>query len=182
MNNLFALIARALPRCLRSRKPLLCALLCLCFSNSLLADNIRDSNRLLRLSNVGEQFEATVRRQAGDLIRTYDNIVYLEEGQGLPRQIKQRISQCYLEAYSWDNFSDRVAVIMAETYSEAELKLLIGFYRDRGLAPMQIEAFKVAQRKSDEVERLLIEHIFEQGKNCIHENVEIILNYVDSLP
>ena len=58
------------------------------------------------------------------------------------------------------------------------MRLLIDFYQDRGLPPMEIQAFKDIIKKADNIEQLSAEYIYTNSDSCVEKDVELIIAYL----
>ena len=145
------------------------------------ADAVRDASRLLRVTELGELFDAIAQQQTRDIIRTYSSIVSTTVEVTLPTQVKQNIAACYAEVYAWEKFESGIAQILAENLSEKELRLLIDFYQNRGLPPMEIKTFKDTIAKADRILQISAQYILENSSSCVDRDAELILGYISSL-
>jgi hypothetical protein len=142
------------------------------------ADGIRDANRLLRVTNVGKQFDSMAQQQTGNIIRTYSLIVSTSTDTFLPAQIKQSIAACYAEAYAWQKFEAGIAKILADNFSQKEMRLLIDFYRNRSLPPVEIQSFKNAIAKGGLIQKISAQYIFADSDGCVERDARLILDYL----
>ena len=142
------------------------------------SDPIRDANRLLQVTGIGKHFEVTAQLQTRDIIRTYVSIVSMSLEVTLPEQIKNKIASCYAKVYAWENFQPGIAQIFAENLSQKELRLLIDFYRNLGLPPMEIKAFKELISKSEQIRRMSAEYIFLNSGSCVDQDAGVINEYL----
>ena len=142
------------------------------------SDAIRDANRLLQVTNLGKQFELTAQRQTRDIIRTYVSILSMSLKVALPEQIKNKIASCYAEVYAWENFHPGIAQIFADNLNQKELRLLIDFYRDLGLPPMEIRAFKDLISKAEQIQRMSAEYILVNSGSCVDQDAGLIHGYL----
>ena len=148
---------------------------CLCFISTIThADAVRDANRLLRVTNLGNRFDLMALDQTRKIIRTYSSIVNMSVALDLPQTIKNLIAACYEEVYAWDQFEPGIVQILAENLSQKELRLLLDFYSNRGLSPMEINTFKNTVSKANEIERISLEYIFEHSDSCVERDAELI--------
>ena len=138
----------------------------------------RDANRLLELTNIGAQFETVVVNQTQKIIRTYSSIVNMSESVVLPTDIKKQIEGCYATVYAWDQFSQGIAEILTEKLTLSEIKLLIAFYSDLGLAPREIETFKSLLKKSEAVEKTSLQYIYENSASCVVKDTLLINQFI----
>lgn len=150
----------------------------LAFGGSASADSLQDANRLLRVTDVGKQFESMALLQTRSIIRTYSSIVSMSADSILPAQIKQAIAACYAQAYAWENFKPGIAKILADNFSQKEMRLLIDFYSNRGLPPMEIQSFKAAIAKGGLIQKMSAEYIFANSEGCVALDAELILGYL----
>ena len=155
-------------------------LFCLLLTQVAVADKLGDAHRLLRITDVGEQFELTAKSQTLDILRTYSSIVVMTTDIQLPESVKQQISYCYFQTYIWDKFEPGIAKIFADNLSQIELRLLIDFFSDRSVPPTQIEQFKNLRTKAQTIEQLSIDYMFNHSEGCDEQNVELILTYLAS--
>lgn len=142
------------------------------------ADNLRDANRLLRVTDLGNRFELTALDQTRKIIRTYTSIVNMNASVALPQSIKNSIAECYAEVYEWDQFKPGIAQIIADNLSQKEILLLIDFYSDRGLPPMEIETFKNTIAKAEIIESRSIDYIFDNSGSCVEKDAELIYDFL----
>ena len=149
------------------------------FTESAVADSLRDANQLLRVTEAGKQFESTALRQTRNIIRTYSSIVSTSANSSLPLQIKSSIAACYAEAYAWEKFESGIADILVDKFSQKEIRLLIDFYSNRSLPPMEIQSFKNVIAKSAQIEQMSAAYIFANSDGCVERDVELILGYLD---
>ena len=127
---------------------------------------------------MGSQFESMALRQTRDIIRTYSSIVSMSVEVSLPQQIKNNIASCYAEVYAWENFKPGIAQILADNLSQKELHLLIDFYRNLGLPPMEIQSFKGAIAKADQIQLMSSEYIYAHSDRCVERDAELIHSYL----
>lgn len=144
------------------------------------ADAVRDANRLLRVTQLGRLFESIAQQQTRDIIRTYSSIVSMSAQLTLPQQIKQNIAACYAEVYAWENFELGIAQILADNLSQKQIRLLIDFYQNRGLPPMEIQTFKDTIAKADRIRQISTEYILNNSSSCVDRDAELILGYISS--
>ena len=142
------------------------------------ADNLDDAYRLLRITEVAREFEQATYQQTRNVIRTYSSIVAMSTDQELPDSIKQEISRCYLETYTWEKFEPGIAAIFADNLSTTELKLMIDFFSDKSVPPPMIEQFKTLIARADAIEQLAIDYMFSQTEGCDEQNVNLILKFL----
>jgi hypothetical protein len=145
------------------------------------ADAVVDASRLLRVTSLGQQFESVAQRQTREILRTYSSIVSMTLDVSLPPLLKQTIAECYAEVYAWENFESGIALILAENLSQKEIRLLIDFYRDLGLPPMEIQTFKGTIAKADQIMQMSSEYILSNSVGCVDRDTKLILNYLASL-
>jgi len=150
----------------------------LTLSNSVSADAQREAGRLLRATNLGNKFQSVAQEQARIIIRTYTSIVSTSVEINLPIYLTQNIAACYSRSYSWNNFEAGIVNILADQLTEKEMRLLIDFYQDRGLPPMEIQAFKDIIKKADNIEQLSAEYIYTNSDSCVEKDVELIIAYL----
>ena len=142
------------------------------------AAEIRDANRLLRVSNVASQFESRTQLQTRNIIRTYSSIVAMSTDVKLPEWIKREIADCYEQAFAWENFEDGIAQILLDNFSEDEMKLLTNFHRSEGLPPTEITNFKAAVAKGKVIQQLTAEYIFDNSNGCAEHDIDLILGFL----
>ncbi len=142
------------------------------------AAEIRDANRLLRVSNVASQFESRTQLQTRNIIRTYSSIVAMSADVKLPEWIKREIADCYEQAFAWENFEDGIAQILLDNFSEDEMTLLTNFHRSEGLPPTEIKNFKAAVAKGKVIQQLTAEYIFDNSDGCAEHDIDLILGFL----
>lgn len=142
------------------------------------ADDIREANRLLSVTDMGSRFESKALDQTQKIIRTYTSIVNMSLSLILPQSVKSNIAKCYAEVYAWENFEPGITEIFAKNLSTREIRLLIDFYSNLGLPPMEIETFKNTIDKADKIEQSSIEYIFNNSIGCVERDAKIINNFI----
>lgn len=142
------------------------------------AAEIRDANRLLRVSNVASHFESMTQLQTRNIIRTYSSIVAMSADVELPQWIKRDIAVCYEQTFAWENFEDGIAQILLDNFSADEIKLLTGFYRSEGLPPTEITNFKATIAKGEMIQQLTAEYIFANSDGCAEHDIDLILGFL----
>ena len=142
------------------------------------AAEIRDANRLLRVSNVASQFESMTLLQTRNIIRTYSSIVAISADVELPQWIKRDIAACYEQAFAWEKFEDGIAQILLDNFSNHEMILLTDFYRSKGLPPTEITNFKIAIAKGQMIQRLTADYIFANSEGCAEHDIDLILDFL----
>ncbi len=157
---------------------LIAMVVCLSPYQSVLADNLSDAHRLLRITDMGEKFKHTTQSQTADIVRTYSSIVVMTTDVTLPESIKRQIANCYYQTYTWEKFEPGIARIFADTLSQTELRILIDFFSDRSIPPAYIELFKNLRDKSGTIERLSIDYIVDHSEGCDKQNVSLILAFL----
>ena len=166
----------------KSRFAHICLIVCLLLiASASHADGIRDANRLIQVTEVGKHFESLAEQQTRAIIRTYSSIVSTSVEVALPAQLKNRIAACYAEVYAWNNFKAGIAQILADNLSEREMRILIDFYLDRGLAPREIQTFKDTIAKAEQIRRVSAEYMLLNSKGCVVRDAELILGYLANL-
>lgn len=145
------------------------------------ADTLDNANRLLKITRVGDRFEAAIRVQARDIVRTYSIIVASQVDVDLPIELTQRIEQCYTQVYAWRNFSSGIAKVLADNLSPRELEILIGFYSDQGLPPTEIENFKNTITKAELIQLESVEFIFQNSASCVDRDAVLIHSFLANL-
>ncbi|MFT4887157.1 MAG: hypothetical protein ACI8V0_001381 [Pseudohongiellaceae bacterium] len=150
--------------------------------NRVLADANADAAKLIELTNISEQFELARQQQTLKVIRTYASIVSHESGHELPVAVQEKIAQCYEQEYDWSNFEDGIIDILLGNFSEKELGILLDFYRNRGLAPTEIDAFKNIVAKGELIQKLGAEYIFTMTNGCVTQGTEAVLKYLREQP
>ena len=143
-------------------------------------DAIDDARLLLRISNTAEHFEARTQSQISDILRTYASIVAMESDLELPAGIRSAIAACYTQEYAWENFRGGFAEIIAEHLSRQQIQLLIGFYRNRGLPPFQIDTFKATIAKAELIKAISADYIFSSSPGCVHRDAQLINSFIHS--
>ncbi|GJM13434.1 MAG: hypothetical protein DHS20C12_18370 [Pseudohongiella sp.] len=156
----------------------LCLISFLVFSTSVGAAEIRDANRLLRASNVANQFESMTRQQTRNIIRTYSSIVAMSADVELPQRLKLEIAACYQQAFAWEKFEEGIAQILLENFSGAEIELLTNFYQSEGLPPTEIENFKAAISKGRMIQQLTADYISANSNGCTQHDIDLILAFL----
>ena len=144
-------------------------------------DALADAKLLLRVSNSAAHFESRTESQINSILRTYASIVAMEKDVELPGQIKSAIAECYAREYAWENFRVGFAEILAEQLSQQQLQLLIGFYRNRGIPPSEIPAFRAAIDKAGLIEEISADYIYTTSLGCVQRDARLINAYIDSL-
>lgn len=142
------------------------------------ADASRDANRIIRLTNISEQFESARRQQTRDIIRTYAIIVSTNSDHELPASVKREISSCYERVYHWANFEQGIVDILLDNFSEKELGLLVDFYKNRSLPPTEIGAFKDIVAKGALIQHLGADYIFSMSDGCVEEGKDAVMAYL----
>ncbi len=140
----------------------------------------REINHLLELTNLGAQFEYIANVQSKKIIRTYSSIVKMSGSTSLPLEIKQRIQKCYSEVYSWEKFSKGITKILAESFTQREINILIDFYSNLGLPPKDITNFKALIKKAKRIEEVSIQYIYENSESCVREDSRIINDFLNN--
>ncbi len=154
-------------------------LVCFLLLNSAVsAAEIRDANRLLRASNVANQFQSMTQLQTRRIIRTYSSIVAISADLELPQWIKREIAACYEQAFAWEKFEAGIAQIFLENFSEDEMSLLTGFYQSEGLPPAEIANFKAAIAKGELIEQLTADYITANSEGCAEQDINLILSFL----
>ena len=141
-------------------------------------DSIDAANRLLRVTDTGELFNSTTQEQAREIIRTYSLIVANSADRSLPRHVRDAIADCYSRNFAWKNFADGIARILADHLSEKEMRLLIGFYQNRGLPPMEIDTFKQTVTKGDAIAAASAEYIYRNSTGCVGQDARLIKRFL----
>jgi hypothetical protein len=150
----------------------------LIFTSTVGAAEIRDANRLLRVSNVASQFESMTLLQTRNIIRTYTSIVAISAGVELPQWIKMKIAACYEKTFAWEKFEDGVAQILLDNFSNHEIVLLTDFYRSEGLPPTEIPSFKAAIAKGEMIQQLTADYILANSDGCAEHDIDLILGFL----
>lgn len=138
------------------------------------------ASRLLRVTEMGRKFDSIATQQSRDIVRTYASIVSMSADVELPAHIRQSIRSCYSEVYAWKNFVGGIAEVFAAHLSDKELGLLIDFYQNRGLPPMEIPTFKQIISKANKIEQGSLDYIYGNSEGCLERDVEIIMGYLAS--
>lgn len=144
-------------------------------------NSLRYAKRLLQVSGTAEQFEMRTQDQIRAIIRTYLSIVNMSVDVQLPQHITRRISDCYQEAYAWENFEEGIAQIFSQKLSDKEMLLLIDFYRDLGLPPSAIDTFKSTLAKVPAIQEVSADYIFNQSAGCVAKDATAINDYLIAL-
>ena len=147
-------------------------------SSSVGADEIRDANRLLRASNAASHFETRTLQQARRIIRTYSSIVAMSADVELPQWIKMEIAACYEQTFAWENFEAGIARILQANFSADEMRLLTDFYRSEGLPPTEIDNFKAAIAKGEQIQQQSADYIYAPTDGCAEHDIELILGFL----
>jgi len=142
------------------------------------AAEVRDANRLLRASNVANQFESMTLLQTRNIIRTYSSIVAMSADVELPQWIKREIAACYEQTFAWEKFEEGIAQILLENFSKNEMILLTDFYRSEGLPPTEIPNFKAAIAKGEMIQQLTADYIFANSDGCAEQDIYLILRFL----
>lgn len=142
------------------------------------ADAIRDAKRLLQVTDTAGRFESMALQQTRDIIRTYASIVSMSVEVALPQQIKNHIAACYAEVYAWEQFQPGIAQILADNFSQKELRLLTDFYSNRGLPPMEIDTFKDIIARAEQIQRASADYIFANSASCVDRDARLIHDYL----
>ncbi|MDP7456270.1 MAG: hypothetical protein QGF62_06835 [Gammaproteobacteria bacterium] len=158
---------------------LVCVSLLMLLIPPAVADGLSDASRLLRVTSAGELFEETANQQTRDIIRTYVSIVNMSVQITLPDQIRDDIAECYRIMYAWEKFEPGIAQLLADNLSQHELRLLIDFYRNRGLPPAEIQAFKSTIAKADDIQLLISDYLFANSGGCVAQDTRSILSYIN---
>ena len=140
----------------------------------------RDVNHLLELTNLGAHFEYIANEQSQKIIRTYSSIVNMSESLTLPREIKQQIHKCYTKVYSWEKFSKGITEILAESFTQKEINILIDIHSNLGLPPKDITNFKELIKKAERIEEVSIQYIYKNSESCVKKDSRLINNFVNS--
>ena len=144
-------------------------------------DYLDDAERLLRVSKTQQHFQSMTSRQVRDILRTYTSIVAMEVDVNLPRHLTASIADCYTETYAWENFEPGIALILQEQLSHKEILILIDFYRDLGMPPSDIQAFKDTIAKAPVIQQVSADYIFANSEGCVEKDATLIYHYLDSL-
>ena len=150
----------------------------LIFTSTVGAAEIRDADRLLRVSNVASQFESMTLLQTQNIIRTYTSIVAMSAEVELPQWIKMEIAACYKQTFAWEKFEDGIAQILLDNFSNHEMILLTNFYRSEGLPPTEIPNFKAAIAKGEMIQQLTADYIFANSDGCAEHDIDLILGFL----
>ena len=150
----------------------------LIFTSTVGAAEIRDANRLLRVSNLASQFESMTLLQTRNIIRTYTSIVAMSAGVELPQWIQMEIAVCYEKTFAWEKFEDGVAQILLDNFSNHEILLLTDFYRSEGLPPNEIPSFKAAIAKGEMIQQLTADYILANSDGCAKHDIDLILGFL----
>ena len=153
-------------------------LIFLIFISTVGAAEIRDANRLIRVSNVASQFESMTLLQTRNIVRTYTSIVAMSAGVKLPQWIQVEIAACYEKTFAWEKFEDGVAQILLDNFSNHEIVLLTNFYRSEGLPPTEIPSFKAAIAKGEMIQQLTADYILANSEGCAKHDIDLILGFL----
>ena len=150
----------------------------LIFTSTVGAAEIRDANRLLRVSNLASQFESMTLLQTRNIIRTYTSIVAMSAGVELPQWIQMEIAVCYEKTFAWEKFEDGIAQILLNNFTNHEMVLLTDFYRSEGLPPAEIPSFKAAIAKGEMIQQLTADYILANSEGCAEHDIGLILGFL----
>ena len=112
------------------------------------------------------------------LLRTYSSIVAMEAGVELPNLIRNAIANCYAREYAWHKFERGFTIILSRHLSAAQIELLIGFYRNQGIPPNQIQLFKDAVASATAIAANSAELIYTTSPGCVRQDAQLISRYL----
>ena len=95
----------------------------------------------------------------------------MEAGVELPNLIRNAIANCYAREYAWHKFERGFTVILSRHLSAAQIELLIGFYRNQGIPPNQIQQFKDAVASAAAIAANSAELIYTTSLGCVQQDV-----------
>ena len=102
----------------------------------------------------------------------------MEKGVELPDLIRTAIANCYAREYAWHKFERGFAVILSQHLSAIQIDLLIGFYRNQGIPPNQIQHFKDAIASASAIAANSADLIYTTSPGCIQQDVQLISSYL----
>ena len=102
----------------------------------------------------------------------------METGLELPNLIRAAIANCYAREYAWHKFERGFAVILSQHLSAVQIDLLIGFYRNQGIPPNQIQRFKNAIASASAIAANSAELIYTTSPGCVQQDVAINQQYL----
>ena len=154
------------------------AAIALCLSCAAKADSLQSARVLLRVSNTAQHFDRQTQNHVTQVLRTYSSIVAMEAGVELPNPIRDAIAHCYAREYSWHKFESGFAAILSQHLSAVQIDLLIGFYRNQGIPPNQIQRFKNAIASAGAIAANSADLIYTTSPGCVQQDSQLIRRYL----
>ena len=102
----------------------------------------------------------------------------MEAGVELPNPIRDAIAHCYAREYSWHKFESGFAAILSQHLSAVQIDLLIGFYRNQGIPPNQIQRFKNAIASAGAIAANSADLIYTTSPGCVQQDSQLIRRYL----
>ena len=102
----------------------------------------------------------------------------METGLELPNLIRNAIANCYAREYAWHKFERGFAVILSQHLSAVQIDLLIGFYRNQGIPPNQIQRFKNAIASAGAIAVNSADLIYTTSPGCVQQDSRLITKYL----
>ena len=102
----------------------------------------------------------------------------MEAGVELPNPIRAAIADCYKREYAWHKFERGFAVILSQHLSAVQIDLLIGFYRNQGIPPNQIQRFKNAIASAGAIAANSADLIYTTSPGCVQQDSQLIRRYL----
>ena len=102
----------------------------------------------------------------------------MEAGVELPNLIRNAIANCYVREYAWHKFERGFTVILSQHLSAVQIGLLIGFYRNQGIPPNQIQQFKDAVASAAAITANSAELIYTTSPGCVRQDAQLISRYL----
>lgn len=102
----------------------------------------------------------------------------METGVELPNPIRAAIADCYAREYAWHKFERGFAAILSQHLSAVQIDLLIGFYRNQGIPPNQIQHFKDAIASASAIAASSADLIFTTSPGCVKQDAQLISRYL----
>lgn len=102
----------------------------------------------------------------------------MEAGVELPNPIRAAIADCYAREYAWHKFERGFAVILSQHLSAVQIDLLIGFYRNQGIPPNQIQRFKNAIASAGAIASNSADLIYTTSPGCVQQDSQLIRRYL----
>ena len=98
----------------------------------------------------------------------------MEAGVELPNPIRAAIADCYAREYAWHKFERGFAVILSQHLTAVQIDLLIGFYRNQGIPPNQIQRFKKAIASAGAIAVNSADLIYTTRPGCVQQDSQLI--------